>query len=276
MPRRIRSVDVIAQRHAFERHLRSGHSKRVFALEKGLLAMPVQKAAKIDTALMDVLEYGLIGGRKISADYAPDKVRPTARDILRGVKKADPLIGDYGANWAKKHSGKLIIDISKAQERAVRKAITLAQREGHHPGTISKLVRNLVGLDQRRASALTNFKLSALKSGVSESKVDAMADRYHKRLVRQRADVIARQETQMAMNVGRTSLWHDIVDTGVIAGSQVTREWMASMDERMDEDGICEALHGEKVGLDDEFPGGYYAPPDPHVLCRCDVLIEVE
>lgn len=67
---------------------------------------------------------------------------------------------------------------------------------------------------------------------------------------------IARTETIRAANFARLTQYsanRHIVEK---------KQWLAQLDSKTDE--ICAILHGETVGLDSSFPGGYWAPPDPH------------
>ena len=75
---------------------------------------------------------------------------------------------------------------------------------------------------------------------------------------------IARTETIRLSNYTRMVQYQrnsDVIDA---------RQWIAQLDSKVDE--ICARLHGEVALLGKAFPGGYQAPPDPHVSCRCAII----
>ncbi len=77
-----------------------------------------------------------------------------------------------------------------------------------------------------------------------------------------RADVIARTETSWAFNQASVQAYKD---SGVVE----QKEWLVGMG---DDKGLCQALDGEVVNVDDTFSDGSFAPPDPHPNCTCTIL----
>lgn len=75
------------------------------------------------------------------------------------------------------------------------------------------------------------------------------------------AQRVARTETDRAANA--TSL-----DAYGQSGVVESKQWFTAGDDQVDDE--CDALEGQIVALDEQFDGGYDAPP-AHVNCRCDI-----
>lgn len=73
---------------------------------------------------------------------------------------------------------------------------------------------------------------------------------------------VARTETAWVFSRASIAAYQD---SGVVEG----KEWMLGMG---DEQGLCQALDGEVVPLDELFSDGSDAPPDPHPNCTCSLL----
>jgi hypothetical protein len=111
---------------------------------------------------------------------------------------------------------------------------------------------------------------------LSAEKANAMGDRYGNRLLTQRAQTIARNESMVAINAGRSELWQQLHEDGHMPGS-VSQEWDSALD--MARCDLCKQMHGQrrKVGEPFEGPDGekLMAPP-LHVQCRCVVNLVTE
>lgn len=79
-----------------------------------------------------------------------------------------------------------------------------------------------------------------------------------------RADVIARTESMMAANQGQREAWAQAADEGLLS-ADVQREWIATSEACPE----CDALDGEVVGLDEEYPNDGGDGPPLHPNCRC-------
>ena len=84
-------------------------------------------------------------------------------------------------------------------------------------------------------------------------------------------------DTDRAYRIARTEITRTYSHATLEAGNEikkeypdvrVTKTWLAALNERTCD--ICGALHGVEVDIDEDFPGGYDAPP-AHPSCSCDI-----
>ena len=111
------------------------------------------------------------------------------------------------------------------------------------------------------AGTLAGRRGKPLAAGLAKSK-DLLAPRITR---------TAATETAHAYNDEHRALIREAVRYGDIDADAVMREWSALVD-------ACEhcwPMHGERVGIDESFSGGY-EPGDVHVNCMCtEVIVSV-
>lgn len=199
-------------------------------------------------------EYRTIGNGRISAD----------------MKAIDALSTKY----AQTQGSKLIRSITDTQRATVRSVMGGAL-EGQYTGDkAARLIRDTVGLHPAWAQAVINHRsrvlTNALKEGKPLAKAEALADkqseRYAAKLLRRRADNIARTEILTSENLGRFATWADSIGNGYGRPDDV-KEWDAELNECCES---CRAMHGEVVQWDQPFSNGRMMPPG-HPGCRCAV-----
>jgi len=84
-----------------------------------------------------------------------------------------------------------------------------------------------------------------------------------------RADLIARNETMVAVHEGQREAWGQAVEAGLLTGDE-EREWIVVGDEKVCP--ICEGLEGKHAKLGQAYvsdEGESYDGPPAHVSCRC-------
>lgn len=261
-----RAADAAAKESAAE-ILRALRSLREGITDADILREPVRKALKVkprefELRIVSTLKGGIVSGRRVASKHSPPRL---ATDAARAVVR--PSVSARGAKWAERRAAELVTAVSESVRRGIREAVAGGTARGTHGTTLAREVRQIIGLDERGARAVGNFRAAQAKAGVDRETINARAEAYAERLLRNRADLIARTETFRAVNEGRKDLWSELVSEGVVEAAAVSRRWVSSRDERVDD--ICNALDGEVAGLDEDFPGGYRAPPDPHPDCRC-------
>src|SRR5207244_4083170 len=97
-------------------------------------------------------------------------------------------------------------------------------------------------------------------------RIDKLVDNYADRLLRERAETVARTLTIDASAEGQNALWRQAVDEGLLDPQAWLIEFIASEDERTCP--ICLELDGQRRPLDGTYPGGQ-GPPAVHSRCRC-------
>jgi hypothetical protein len=86
-------------------------------------------------------------------------------------------------------------------------------------------------------------------------------------------------DTGRSFRVARTEITHVYAQAELQTGIEtkkeypdvrVTKTWESALNERTCE--LCGGLHGVEVDIDDDFPGGYKAPP-AHPWCDCSISV---
>lgn len=221
------------------------------------------------------------------------------RDILDfGFDRTNPL----AQRWAAEQSAGQIQLISAETRRGVRRMITRIIEEGFAKGRppikIARDIRPLIGLTWNQQNYVGNLRTRlaraavddvgelALRSrrvtafggrmkynvppgGFPQARIDNIANRYSQRLLRWRANNIARTETLAAANEGQRQLWAQAAASGDLPSS-AKRMWIVTPDRRLCP--ICLPMRGQVRGLTELFVTGngdlVLAPP-AHPSCRC-------
>lgn len=84
----------------------------------------------------------------------------------------------------------------------------------------------------------------------------------------ERADLIARNESMVAVHMGQREAWRQATKAGLLSGTE-KRVWITVGDEKMCP--ICKGLNGKKAALGKSYRSGgeEYEGPPAHVSCRC-------
>lgn len=178
--------------------------------------------------------------------------------------------------WAAARSGELVVKTSEVIQQQVREAVTNAFIQGFDGRQVEQQLARQIGLFPRWANAVerqfeTNlglFQEQGMSLPDAREKAQRLADKYSKRLVKARANNIARTEIVSASNQGRYISWLQAADKGLIDPATAMKEWVAEADACPE----CEEYDTELVALEDEFESGDLMPP-AHPSCRCSAVI---
>ena len=184
------------------------------------------------------------------------------------------------AAWAAKEAGSLIVEVTQDQIDIVRELVSSAQVGIYTPQQVARYVRDSIGVTQRQAGWVRNFRDRTFNDQIAAGKsfaeamraTDTMTDRYARRIHRYRAEMIARTEILRAANEGRNEAWRQGIQEGFI-NPGVKKYWSVEIDGRECE--ICVAIGDQydednAIPITEEFPDG---DPPLHPMCRCDVLL---
>lgn len=181
----------------------------------------------------------------------------------------------------------LIREVSAETKAAVRRIIFNAVRDGLAPRQAALQIRNILGLTTRQALAVNRLEQGLLEQGADAGFARARGRRYSERLLKDRAENIARTETMKAATTGQDLLWSEMQDAGIIP-ADVTRRWMTTPDDRLCP--RCAPLNGKTAQLGFLFretergvlpsqrvpvAGTTTLRPPLHPRCRC-VLVLVD
>jgi nitrate reductase NapAB chaperone NapD len=189
--------------------------------------------------------------------------------------------------WASTRAGTLIQQIQTETLTAVRRIIADALAGGGGViGASSQLVR-VIGLHERWQAAVDNFYENQIEDltemfpelGAEEiaTRAQGAAEEYRARLVRTRADTIARTEIIAAQNTGQLVSWLQAADQGFLDLNNAYKEWVVGPDgwAGIAVCEICLELGGETVPVLGVFSNGEAYPP-AHPNCRCNMNLIVD
>lgn len=219
-------------------------------------------------------------GRLISYTYSTaGELSASGLNRALGTTMAFDLSNPRAAAWAAQHSGSLIKDITQSTLDGVRTMLTEAMVGAENPLVTARqlfpLVKQSLGLTDRAAMAVVNYRFKLLEDGRDPADVARLAGRYTDKLLRQRSRLIARTETIRSANEGQQETWLQATEEGLLSPGETVREWITAPDERLCD--FCASLNGHKAGLTEGFtseivPEPIIFPP-LHPACRCTVGI---
>ncbi len=176
---------------------------------------------------------------------------------------------------AKNASSKFADGISAETQKAIREIIERSIAEGITPANTAKLIRPLIGLTSKQAESVQKRTLKTFATKGIEAATKE-AEKYGSKLLRKRAETIARTEIMRAQNTGQRAAWDEAVTDGTIA-PESQKVWIVAEDDRLCP--YCSKLADETVPLDGKFSSafGVVSEPPLHPNCRCTVgLVPVE
>lgn len=221
----------------------------------------------------------LPSGIIIPRDLAPvDTIGFTLSPIDRlTLDYIDPRAVDY----ARRRAAALVVDIDSANRLGLRRLITDSMARGIPPRQTARLVRQTVGLHTRWIRAVDNFdrkQVAALMKqgltpGQAQARADVLTKRYRDRLIRRRAEMIARTEIQTAQNMARQTSWDAGNKAGYVDGGsmKVWRAATATLRGAPPCD-VCSQMNGQRVQWNAAFASGHIMPP-AHPHCRCTAVL---
>lgn len=230
---------------------------------------------------------------------------------------------DRAERWAREHVGGLVKGIVEDQAEVLREVIADQLADGINAEKVALNIAGrqtrggrqggFIGLSRPQAAYLANArreletldanyftrtlrdkrfdgivrKAIAADKALSAADVDRISGRYSDRMLKSRADTIARTESITTLRAGRREGVLQGVEAGAIREDRVKRIWDATLDSRTRPDHV--AMEGETVdGMDAPYvlpdgsrmlyPGdtSLGASADQTIQCRCYEAIEVD
>lgn len=205
---------------------------------------------------------------------------------------------------------RLVQNFDADQRAMVREVFTQAVRDGLNPNDSARRIRDSIGLTERQARAVDNFR-RLLREGSSEAlrrelrdkrfdrtvarsirdgealtedQINRMVGRYEDRYRQYRSRVIARTETLRAVHEGAEDMIDQAIEDGDVDSEEIVREWITARDERVRfshsfMDGQ-QRTQGEPFisgdGNELMYPGDFGAPAADTIQCRCVVTTRLE
>lgn len=192
--------------------------------------------------------------------------------------------------FVQSHAGQLVTGVTDGVRSAIRDIIVrgwtehlppLATRRGQLG--MASVIESIIGLTSSQERAVSNFLSTMRNAGLAEDIAQEKARQYAKKLLKSRAETIARTETLRGVNMGQQLLWERLVFSGVIPLA-TRRLWVTTPDERTCP--ICQKFDGIQVSIHQEFSASVprigrenvtitSRVPPLHPACRCTMALVV-
>lgn len=205
----------------------------------------------------------------------------------------------------------LITNISNDTRTVIGDLLGRGVRLGEGPIETARQIRQHIGLNKPQLQWVQNYRAElenlsskslgrelrdrrfdslisrAVEDGkkLPKAKIDQMVKRYAERLVKSRAETIAKTETMEIVSAANHLNWQQMVDDNLIQGQQIRRHWRSSHDSktrhahlvmaRMNPDGVGqdEAFKSELGAI--RYPGDPQASAANRVNCRCYIVVKL-
>jgi len=216
--------------------------------------------------------YSALGLDRISDAFGDVKVAIREAFERAAKKQADEigLIWDpmaVGVMLAiTQQTDELIRQITASTQGAIESAFINAIETERGTAEAADDIIAAIGLLPRQVAALDRYRAGLIEAArIKASRIEVLVDRYRARLLRQRADAIARTSIIDAEAAGRDEVWRAAVAAGIMTPEQRV-EWVTTSGNPCQ---LCLEMEGNTRAV-----GGTYAPglpssgpPTLHVNC---------
>lgn len=260
-------------------------------------AVPLDTFQEALSALVDALREAMGKGGEEAARAVP-AAPPGAPQPPPGVGAQFDLLNPQAQAWLEQRGAAMVREVTEQTRLGLRQSLASAFRRGLSPTDAAREVRKQIGLTRRQVVAVENYRafleglarresledpapavvdrlqrgglqrrqLGALaRTGMTPQRVEKLVSGYTERLLRERAQNIARTELLTASNQGQRELWRQAEADGSLDGGW-EREWVVTKDDRLCP--VCAVMAGKRAPLGGQYPGGSGGPP-LHPSCRC-------
>ena len=262
----------------------------VEALTNALEAQDLQAAITAAVGELDAIRGPL-------RDQLLEAITESARVSTARFGMSFDLADPNAIRVAESLAANAVVGVELETKQAIRDIIVRGFQEGIPPRAQAREIMRLVGLTGRDAQAVDNLWMRMMGDGVKADLADARAMRYADRLLRRRAEMIARTEMISASTQGRRLGWQQAADAGLVDPASARIVWIVSNDDRLCP--TCAPMAGVTVGFYDPFTAteratgdiprgsGGITPytgsteplkahvttngPPQHPRCRCDI-----
>lgn len=195
------------------------------------------------------------------------EVLPLDLDIFRrdAADAARRMVGDL-IQWIEVGRVNPVTGVrSRGQIDIVRDLIAEGFETGRSHRASAHLIRDVIGLDDRRATALAKYAAELEAKGVPQAMRLPMIAAEAKRKGQSRGLAVSRTESIRAASLAQDMIWQRGLEAGQIP-DVYEQEWLPSPRACS----ICEGLRGARAPIGGRFPDpGGIGPPNPHTHCAC-------
>ena len=214
----------------------------------------------------------MLGETLLEAAKAHGKLLPRLQKDIFSLGFSFDLTNPAAIAWIRQHAFDLVDGVSDQTREALRQIL---QRSFAGEMTVpqqAQFIRDLVGLDVRRANALDKFRQQLAASDLSDARSETLLVQYQKRLLAARATAIARTESITVSSNGQHQLWLKALTDGFLDDT-VRRRPIITPDSRLCP--LCSPMPSNPantVRLNEPFTRGdgvKVMNPAFHTHCRC-------
>lgn len=198
--------------------------------------------------------------------------QPVEAALVRVLKAQLPdlvEVNDAAVQIARSQAADLLAGASATKKKVVRSLIRRGMEQGWSDTVLQARIAEKAGLDPRSATALENYRAGLKANNVPPGRAERMVEAYRKRLLKHRAMVIARTETQQALMDGQREIWARQQESGDLSPYAV-RVTVTHKDDRLCP--TCRPEGGRRRSLKRGAGGG----PPFHPQCRCYEVLSDE
>lgn len=295
---------------AAEPELRNAFLRMVATIQSALTLDEI--AGFIENGQLEkALDAALRAAPMLGEAYA-DSFIAAARDTARELGFAlgeIPVVFDQtnigAVNAINANKFRLVREFSEGQREATRAAVARGIAAGQNPRDVARTFRDSIGLTQKQQQWVANYRRAletldtdaiqrALRDRrfdrtvaaairdqrpLSSKQINDMVKRYTERMIKYRAEVIARTEALRSVHQGAEEMYRQAIANGDLRPESLSREWNTAKDERVRESHA--AMHGQVqpfgvpfvsgAGNLLNYPGDPEAPAEEVIQCRCAV-----
>jgi hypothetical protein len=154
---------------------------------------------------------------------------------------------------------------SQGQLGIVRDLVAEGFDLGRSHAASARLIRDVIGLDERRAKALARYAAELEAMGVPEERRIRLVEKEGRKKLQSRGLAVSRTESVRAANLAQDMIWERAISERQIE-DVYEQEWVPSPNACE----VCQGLRGARAPIGGTFPDpGGAGPPDPHTHCRC-------
>lgn len=228
----------------------------------------------------DALLPGVLSGLRAVFARAMEKELAENFDLsvrIAKIQPTDPSLAEALAfEYVQTHGAELVFlneGVTRAGLRSILEKLVL---ENAPPAVLAKRMRESgLGLTPKWATAVENRRARLEALGKTPRQIDRQVESYRKRLLRARAQTIARTETIDARNAGIQSAWEVAVSEGEL-DPLMAKIWLAKVPCP-----ICiELANHPPVPMKKPFVSPTIGPimrPPAHPNCKCGIgLVDVD
>jgi len=180
-------------------------------------------------------------------------------------------------NWTMTHAGEFITQIGDAERQAIRNLLHTGINSGRTVDSMAKEIRQHIGLTTPQSEMISRLREGMESQGLPAAHIEKVVAKRTQKAIRERATVIARNETMIASKQGSRFAYIEAADQGLIDANKARRHWIVTP---LDACPTCAPIPGmnpDGVRIYEPYntPIGLLMEAHAHIQCRCVEVIKL-